>query len=153
MNWWNRSKKFWLRTLGGLLFSFTFLLILLRLLGPRVGEKFCTMADILMDEGVIVNLIGHNLPEKYSIEVDFPSGKKVLQCDSSLIEVGNNCSDGAYFRQPESGYPPEKLTVTVVTNNKRITQTFIPEYQITLPNGEGCEPVYYTTEIDFSISP
>jgi len=147
MSWWNRSRNIWLM-LGGFPALIFIVIVVLRLRGPNIGNKFCTLGDILMDEGVVVSLIGHNLPEKYIVEVDFPSGKKVLECDDS-----DRCSDGAYFRQPESGYPSEKLTVTVSTKNKRITQTFTPEYQITLPNGEGCEPVYYTTEIDFHIAP
>jgi hypothetical protein len=146
--WWNRIKRSWLPILGGLTLVICVSLIALRLVGPKIGNKFCTLVDVLMDEGVVVHLIGQNLPRKYIVEVDFPSGKKVLECDST-----DNCSNGAYLRQPESGYPPEKLTITVIINNRRITQTFAPEYQITLPNGEGCEPVYYTTEINFPVNP
>lgn len=144
--WWNRIKKLWLFVLGGLLFVF---IVVLRLIGPMIGEEYCTLTDTIANEGVVVNLIGHDLPGKYTVEVDFPTGKEVVDCDSSQ----NDCSsNGAYFRQPESGYPPNELTVIVIIDNKQVTQTFTPEYEIILPNGEGCEPVYYRTEIDFPIT-
>ncbi|MFZ5878804.1 MAG: hypothetical protein ACOY0R_05500 [Chloroflexota bacterium] len=139
------------------------IILALMILGPIMGNVFCTIVDCLGD-GVHINFVGGEMPSKYMVEVDFPSGKRTLDCDSTkishpseLILGGDYCKgNGVFFEQLDNqksnDKPPGELTVTVVVDGKSIKQTFHPEYELWYVNGEGCDPMCYYTTIEFNLS-
>ncbi|MEW6029563.1 MAG: hypothetical protein ACOYZ8_09750 [Chloroflexota bacterium] len=161
MNWWNKNKRTFPFVFGGVLLLTGAAIVVLMLIGPLVTDQFCTLVGCLGD-GVHIILVGE-IPDSYSVEVDFPSGKRSVSC-FTLFPVrrddfpGDSCTEyGAFFEQIDSqshsDKPPEKLTVTVdFFNGQRITKTFHPDYQISYPNGEHCDPMCYYATIYFDIS-
>jgi len=162
MSWWSKNKK----PLAFLLFGFVsvgfFGILLLMFLGPIVGDVFCTLADC-MGDGVHIDFIGQ-IPDSYSVEVVFPSGKRKITCDNTSLDNdfrfvgGDHCKqNGVFFEQIDSesdpsDTPPEELVVTVIYDGKQVTKTFHPEYEIDYPNGEDCPPMCYYATIEFDVS-
>jgi hypothetical protein len=162
MHWWNRIKKWALPFFISLLLLLVSSVVVLMLLGPVIGDVFCTIVDCLGD-GIHIKLAGRELTGEYTVEVDFPSGKRVITCDSggdSLSPPKATSPDtdycepgGAFFEQLDNkshnDKPPEELVITVVHDGERFTQTFHPGYEIVYANGEGCDPMCYFTTIEF----
>ena len=158
MNWWNKFKKplvFLLLAIAILVFG---KFVLEKVIAPRI---FCTLLDC-MGDGVQIIFVGE-IPSGYSVEVDFPSGKRNISC-FTLFPMprdnfgGDTCmDDGAFFEQLDSQVhsdkPPESLTVTVeFFNGEQFTKTFQPEYHTYYPNGKYCDPMCYYAIIYFDIS-
>lgn len=164
-----KVNKKYLKTFGiaiaGILIVALTVIALMMVIGPLIGDKFCTLAGCV--GGVNIKVI-EEIPDRYIVEVDFPSGKRKLTCNSAIPPTptggwgGDVCvPDGAFFRQidvqgtgnlPTSDLPPEDLTVTVTVDGQQITRTFHPEYEIWHPNGEECEPMCYFATIEFDLS-
>jgi hypothetical protein len=126
---------------------------------PIIPGIFCTMTDCIGD-GVHVDLIGQ-IPTSYTVEVDFPSGKRKITCPTNSVTgnsfSGDFCkSNGAFFEQIDSqapsDLPPEELVVTVTFDGKQISRTFHPEYEVWHVNGKYCPPMCYFTTIEFDLS-
>jgi len=163
MSWWNRYKKLLSIALVVIICVLPIGLASLMLIGPLLDEsEFCTLVGCY-GNGVRVDIVGQKLDASYTIEVDFPSGKKSITCfadsatDGSDVLEGSFCElTGAFFEQIDSNShsdtPPEELTVTVIFKGKKITKTFHPEYEVHYPNGENCDPMCYFTTIEFDLS-
>lgn len=92
-----------------------------------------------------ITLIGF-VPEDYIVEVTPPDMdisrihciKGSKQDQDSIHHPGHSScrSWGVMF----SEFSPEEIAVTVIWDNREITQTLKPTYRIELPNGPGCEP-------------
>jgi hypothetical protein len=160
MSWWSRNKKILLLTVVGVLVSVGLVIISLMMLGPIIGSKFCKLVDCVGD-GVHLNFIGET-PDSYTVEIEFPSGKRKIVCKSdSLYELyltEDHCKpNGVFFEQLDSqepsDLPPEELKVTIAFDEKIITKTFRPDYEIWRDfNGEDCPPMCYFATIEFDLS-
>ena len=161
MNWWNKNKK----PLTIVLISITGVAVVTFVvlqLGHIIGPQYCLMTDPLT-EGMHIVLEGSK-PESYTIEVEFPSGKRSVICNPETTQKdfkGFNSNDqcmsnGAFFEQRENlrvgDKPPEKLVVTIVFDGKRITNFFQPKYQIVYPDGKSCGYFIYYATIHFDLS-
>ena len=158
MSWWNKlpNKSYW--------FILIFICMLLgvviwRLIGPKITGDFCTMADCFGD-GIHIDFIGGNVPDMYTIEIGFPDGKRKLVCnkvlEAQLIEEDHCKPAGGFFEQVglqmPSDTPPEEIIITVMFEDRTITNTFRPDYEIKFPNGEDCPPLCYFAKIQFDLS-
>jgi hypothetical protein len=163
MSWWNKSKKTLIFIFVGLLGFVVIAITVLSFLGPIVGKNFCGLVDCL-GGGIEINLVGENLPDKYSIEIDSIAGKRILTCNHSylatprpgFIYYGNAdvcTSGGAIFSLQKDVVPPKKITVTVVADGKTFSQEFSPHYDKNQPNGENCPPTCYGATIEMKITP
>jgi len=158
MSWWSKARKA-LLMLGGTIALVCVVLILLRLFGPRLTNSACTLADCF-GNGIHVNIIGGSILEEYSVEVEFPDGKRLVECNASSSQRFTNMDgcedDSVFFKQPASESPldslPEEITIIVITDGKRISKTFDPDYRVMYPNGENCAPKCYFVSIDFDLS-
>jgi len=154
--WWNKAKR-WLLFLLGAISVFVIIILALMIFGPIFGNVFCTMADCLGD-GVHIKFIGEEMPSKYVVEVDFPSGARRISCPGPSSDSGHDgCeANGVFFEQLDSqgpnDKPPQNLKVIVEIDGKRITRTFSPTYKYFIDNGEGCGPMCYFTTIEFNLS-
>lgn len=162
MSWWSNlsHKNRWILVFA-IIFGLLFITIIsMMILGPINGNVWCTLVGC-MGNGIHVNFIG-NEPENYTVEVNFPSGKRKIACnykssanDSNVIR-GDYCTEkGVFFKQIDSDpsdTPPEELVVTIIFNGNQITKTFRPEYEISYPNGENCAPMCYYATVEFDVS-
>ena len=157
MSWWNKlsGSNRWLTIVFLFLCLSVGIVLTLTLLGPKIGGKFCTLADCFGD-GIHIEFVDGNAPEKYSIEVEFPNGKRILECNNSsdlpLADWDSCKAYGAFFEQLDD-LPPEEIVVTVIVDDTRISRSFHPEYEIWYPNGEDCPPLCYFATIEFELFP
>ena len=153
MNWRNKYKKPFAISLIGLAGVAVFAFVALKLVGSTIEPQYCLMTEPI-GEGVHIVLEGSK-PETYTIEVEFPSGKRSIACNPEIIKNDfdnfyDHCtSDGALFDQYENlsvgDKPPKRLVVTIVFDGKQITKSFHPKYKIEYPDGKNCGMAYYTT--------
>jgi len=159
MSWWNRSKKIWLSILGGLLFLFLAFVAIMRFMGPRIGNDFCTLAGCYGGLGIAVE----GLPDGtiYDLDIQYIHGREqTLTCemgkdddDAPVSPFVNGCVRyGVAFTLDMDEKPPEEITVTVTANGKKISKVFRPTYKEHYPNGKECGPVCYSSTIVIDVS-
>jgi hypothetical protein len=156
--WWSKTKRWFLFLLGAISICAIIILVLMMFSPLILDNVFCTLADCLGD-GVHINLVGGEIPSKYTVEVDFPSGKRRISCPGSSPDFSGHdaCEEnGVFFEQLDSqgprDKPPKTLRVIVEFDGKQISNTFSPIYEFSYANGEGCSPMCYFTTIEFNLS-
>jgi hypothetical protein len=160
MSWWNRIKERWRLVLGGFLLLIGIFVVVMRLIGPMIGEEFCTLADCLGSLGIVVK--GLSAGTNYDLAVKYVNGYEyTLSCEMGKGEqeydfLGNNClAEGAIFTTwslDRDEIPPKEITVTVTVDGKKVTKVFHPVYEKNYINGKDCEPVCYSSTITMDVS-
>jgi hypothetical protein len=95
-------------------------------------------------QDTLVVILEGSPPQAYTIEVSVPDGQTHgMQCGINhppatfFAEVTaiwlNNCG-GVELRN----FAPGEVTITLLRNNDRISQTFQPSYETLSPGGSGC---------------
>ena len=91
MNWWSKNKKVWSATIGSLVLLVFVYMFVLMLMGPKIGNRFCTMAGCLGGLGITLE----GLPDAtvYNISVQSIHGhQQTLTC-----EIGRDYSQDSPF--------------------------------------------------------
>jgi len=154
MSWWSKYKKAWL-ILASSFALICLAIIALRLVGPRLGEDFCTLVGCLGGIQIIVE----GLPDATVYELDIRNlhgMKQSITCKVGVDEfqiLGDSCvPNGAAFTLNQDEVPPEEITVTITVEEKKFTKVFRPVYDKFRPNGEDCPPVCYSAIITMKLS-
>lgn len=152
MSWWTKNKKFILLIFTGLLLLAGATVVLLTMFGPVVG---CTL--IGCRGGIQVDLEGLPAATPYQVILSSPSGEiSTISCVPGAEDNPNSfekscLTNGAYFSLEPDLLPSDKVTVTVIVGESRVSQDFRPVYKKFQPNGKNCAPVCYSATIRMNI--
>ncbi len=151
MSWWNRTRKIWLSVLLGLLLLFGIFIGVMRFIGPRIGNTFCTLAGCLGSETIAV--LGLPDGTRYHLSVH----GETLTCQIGKDEwelFGSSCVPyGVASTMDMDVAPPEKIAVTVAVHGKRVSYVLHPTVSGEhYPNGKECGPVCYSYYVVMDLS-
>ena len=151
--WWNNSRKSILKIF--LLCTGLVGLCLLALMfsGPLISKYvYCTQGACLYNT-IGVELPGVTEATPYKVIFYFPNEEtKSVSCIFGFENVEKGCNkDGAFVVMEPGAEAPEDFSITVVFNEKRISQDFHPAYWGSRPIGSSCLPACYRETVHLTI--
>lgn len=121
-------------------------------------SRICTLVGCL--SSIKIHFVGGPISGAYTISISLPTGNRTLSCNNDKANVtpavaplaSDEClEDGGIFYF-ESDLAPENVTITVSSSGGQVSRTLKPIYKTYQPNGEGCEPVCYSSSLDIDVS-
>lgn len=150
--WWNKNKSFLKVFLFGA-GSVGLCLLALMFSGPLISKYvFCTQGACLYNT-IGVELLGVPEATPYNVIFYFPKEEtKSVSCIFGFENVEKGCNkDGAFVVMAPGDEAPEDFSITVVFNEKRISQDFHPVYWGSRPIGSSCLPTCYRETVRLTI--
>jgi hypothetical protein len=103
----------------------------------------CGACSAVMYMDTLEVILGGSRPRVYTLEVSAPGGQPHrVECGSNIMpapsmsEAYGICQDnGAVFYN----FSPDEMTITLLWDNHRVSQTFKPSYETKWPDGPSCQ--------------